>query len=289
MAQDLPLSAISKTAVAAERFSLRRRLRYRSGETSLRAPFVWWRHRGLNPNDVFIAAYPRSGYTWLRFLLFEIITGCSSQFRELDVAIPYVARHAQAAVLLPNSGRLIATHETYRREYKRAIYLVRDVRDVAVSEFLRERAKGLVDSFDQYLTKFLAGEKRHGSWAGHLSSWLDSEIAGEGKLHVVRYEDLHQRPIETLEAVTKFLGVEADRERITTALAGNTVEQMRTKEDISGVTFKGKGDDGRFVRKGMVAGWRDRLTNEQVEAIEVHSQAALLRMGYPISSRLQVS
>lgn len=280
MAQDVPTRAIGTRDAAKPRFSLRRRLRYRGGETSLRAPFIWWRHRGLNLNDVFIAAYPRSGYTWLRFLLFEILTGRSAQFRELDIAIPYVARHAQAAVLLPNNGRLIATHETYRREYKRAIYLVRDVRDVAVSEFLREQAKGLVDSFDQYLAQFLAGEKRHGSWAGHLSSWLDSQAARQGKLHVIKYEDLHQRPIETLEAVIKFLGVEPDRERIASALAGNTVEQMRTKEDISGVTFKGKGDDGRFVRKGMVAGWRDRLTKAQVATIEMHARSGLLRMGY---------
>jgi hypothetical protein len=287
MTQDISGSASGKTAAAKSGFSLRRRLRYRGGETSLRAPFIWWRHRGLSANDVLIAAYPRSGYTWLRFLLFEIITGRSSQFRELDVAIPYVARHAQATVLLPNNGRLIATHETHRRENKRAIYLVRDARDVAVSEFLREQAKGLVGNIDQYLAQFLAGEKRHGSWAGHLSSWLDSEIAREGKLHVIKYEDLHQRPIETLEAVTKFLGVEADRERIAAALVGNTVEQMRTKEDTSGVTFKGKGDDGRFVRKGMVAGWRDRLTNAQVEAIEMHAQSGLLRMGYEVSSHVK--
>lgn len=283
MAKNLRTTGASKKSTANPGFSLTRRLRYRGGETALRAPFIWWRHRGLRPSDVFIAAYPRSGYTWLRFLLFEIITGRSSQFREVDIAIPYVARHARAAVLLPNRGRLIATHETYRREYKRAIYLARDVRDVAVSEFLRERAKGLVENFDQYLTKFLAGEKRHGSWAGHLSSWLDSKAAQEGKLHVIKYEDLHQRPIETLEAVTRFLGVETDRRRIAASVAGNTVEQMRVKEDVSGVTFKGSDDDGRFVRKGAVAGWRERLTQAQAESIEVHTQSALLRMGYAIS------
>ena len=284
MAEDLGTGGTGKTAGAKPGFSLRRRLRYRGGETALRAPFIWWRHRGLRPSDVFIGAYPRSGYTWLRFLLFEIITGRSSQFREVDVAIPYVARHAGAAVLLPNNGRLIATHETYRREYKRAIYLARDVRDVAVSEFLRERAKGLVENFDQYLARFLAGEKRHGTWSDHVSSWLDSKTASEGKLHVIKYEDLHQRPVETIEGMIKFLGIEANRERITAALAANTVDQMRTKEDVSGVTFKGKGDDGRFVRKGTVAGWRDRLTKAQAESIETHSQAGLLRMGYPLSS-----
>jgi hypothetical protein len=45
MAQDLPGSAIGMTAVAKSGFSLRRRLRYRGGETRLRAPVIWWRHR----------------------------------------------------------------------------------------------------------------------------------------------------------------------------------------------------------------------------------------------------
>jgi hypothetical protein len=194
--------------------------------------------------------------------------------------MPYVARHRQALPMLPQGGRIIATHETYRREYKRAIYMVRDVRDVAVSEYLRERAKGLVSNVDDYLGEFLAGRKRHGSWAKHLSSWLDSETAGKGNLLILRYEDLHERPLEILQTATAFLGVKVEPSSIRRAIEDNTIERMRVKEDISGVTFQGGGEDGRFVRKGSIGGWHDRLTRDQILRIEAHAGAALERMGY---------
>jgi hypothetical protein len=261
-------------------FSWRKRLRYRSGETLFRTPIIWWRHRGLLHSDVFLATYPRSGYTWLRFLLFDAITGKRSEFQEVNVAMPYVARHRQAWPMLPQGGRIIATHETYRREYKRAIYMVRDVRDVAVSEYLRERAKGLVGNVDDYLGDFLEGRKRHGSWARHLSSWLDSETARKGDLLVLRYEDLHTRPLEILQKATAFLGLKVLSSSIQRAIEDNTIERMRVKEDVSGVTFQGGGEDGRFVRKGSIGGWRDRLTRDQILRIEAHAGAALERMGY---------
>ena len=254
-----------------------------------RAPFVWWRHRGLRPSDVFIATYPRSGYTWLRFLLFDILTGRSAQFREVDTAIPYISRQAGALPMLPGEGRLLATHETYRREYRRAIYMVRDVRDVAVSEFLREQAKGLVTDVDAYLAKFLAGKKRHGSWADHVSSWLDSGIASSGNLLLLRYEDLHREPEDTLRRTVDFLGVKVRSDSIPRAIADNTIERMRAKEDAANTTVRGKGEDGRFVRKGAIGQWTTQLTERQVRCMEICTEAVLQRMGYPFLSSLEES
>jgi hypothetical protein len=43
------------------------------------------------------------------------------------------------------------------------------------------------------------------------------------------------------------------------------------------------GEDGRFVRSGSVDGWRERLTAEQIRAIEEHAGEWLLRAGYKLS------
>lgn len=279
----------SEPAIEGRKYSWRQRLRYRGGETMLRAPFVWWRHRGLRPADVFIATYPRSGYTWLRFLLFDILTGRSAQFREVDASIPYISRQAGARPMLPGEGRLLATHETYRREYSRAIYMVRDVRDVAVSEFLREQAKGLVTDVDDYLAKFLAGKKRHGSWADHVSSWLDSGIGNSGNLLLLRYEDLHREPEDTLRRTVDFLSVKVRPDSIPRAIADNTIERMRAKEDAANTTIRGKGEDGRFVRNGGIGQWMTHLTERQVRCMEICTEAVLQRMGYPFLSSLEES
>jgi hypothetical protein len=288
MSEDTLRRENGKTASPAPRLPLGQRWRYRLGQTGLRAPLVRWQHRGVRPTDVFIGAYPRSGCTWLRFMLFEIIMGRGAQFTEVDAMLPPVGRHAQAATPLPNNGRLMVTHEIYRRVYRKAIYITRDARDVAVSEFMREKAKGVVQTFDAYLTDFVAGKKRHGSWTKHLSSWLDSDIARQGNLIAIKYEDMHACPFETLVAVTKFLGLEADPERITNAIRSNTMKHMQKKEDVAQgeyggnlvLTFSGQGENGRFVRKGEVGGWRSQLTKEQASRIELHEATGLVRMGY---------
>ena len=182
-----------------------KQLRYRAGEKRLRAPIIWWRHRGVTPADVFVGSYPRSGYTWLRFMIYGATTGECADFRRVNDELRYVGEHARGRGLLPGRGRLISTHEVYRPEYRRAIYVVRDIRSVVVSEFLREHAKGMVTSFDEYLAKLLSGGKRHGTWPEHVASWLNSETARRGDLLVLRYEDMRRQPEKTLAEAMTFL------------------------------------------------------------------------------------
>jgi hypothetical protein len=47
-----------------------RRLKHEASKT-----IVWARHRDVTSGHVFLASYPSSGNTWLRFLLFGILTG----------------------------------------------------------------------------------------------------------------------------------------------------------------------------------------------------------------------
>jgi len=79
---------------------------------------------------------PPSGNTWMRFLLWELISGQTADFGPVETAIPYIGSHRVPA-LLPNGGQAFKTHEQYRVQYQRAVYLVSDPRDVAVSNYER--------------------------------------------------------------------------------------------------------------------------------------------------------
>ena len=107
-----------------------KRFRHKAARTRLRVPLIWFRNRGLDANDVFIASYPRGGSTWTRFVLYELLSGESSSFDNVNRGIPEIGIHWHAKPLLPGEGRLIKTHEPYRSEYRRAIYLVRDMREL---------------------------------------------------------------------------------------------------------------------------------------------------------------
>jgi hypothetical protein len=100
-----------------------RRLRYELSKTWARGPLLRLRHRGFNSADVFFGSYPRSGSTWSRFTIFEILTGQEATFEAVRAAFRGLGSHSKAPPLLPGGGRFLSTHEMYQSEYKKAMYL----------------------------------------------------------------------------------------------------------------------------------------------------------------------
>lgn len=270
-----------------------RQLRYNAAKSKLRVPRMWWRHRGLNPNDIFVASYPRSGSTWLRFLLFETLTHRDAGFEDVNRYIPDVGGQSRAIPLLPQGGRLIKTHESYRRDYERAVYIVRDARDVALSEYAYETAQGWISgSFDEFLDAFVRGKVNgYGPWDAHARSWIDSPLARSGNLLVVRYADLRKETETYLSKIMTFLGVHPDPQIIKAAVYNNNVQNMRKKEQHTpqigyDPRTNSIAEEKRFVRAGKVGGWRERLTPEQLAKIQEHAAGMLARLGFEDSSRV---
>jgi hypothetical protein len=275
-------------------------LRFKASRTKLRAPKGWWEHRGLDNKDVFFASFERSGNTWLRFVLMEILTKDNAGFLNVNQILPELGTHIAMKPALPNGGRLIKTHYQYRSVYKRAIYLIRDLRDVMLSNWARDKEMGFSKYFDQgrgmdgYVENFLKGKvTRFGSWQSHLNSWLDCPLAKNGSLLVVRYEDLRKDTETGLLEMLDFLGIQGDGDLIRRAIENNSLRNMREKEEKaknSGATL-GKGtllrkhrvdkEDARFVRSGSVGGWREKLSDAQIEMVTKYAGEALLRAGYP--------
>src|SRR5271165_2999994 len=259
-----------------------RRVRHNITSTKVRAPIVWWRHLGLKAEDIILGSYPRSGSTWLRFTLFEILTGEPSSFDAVNSAFRGLKDHRKALPLLPGGGRFIGTHEPFRASYRKAVYLVRDVRDVVLSEFAFEQNLGIGhESLDDYLKEFVSGRKRHGSWKNHVQSWLDSPLAKRGDLLVIRYEDLRQDSVEIFMKIADFLGMSRDRNLVEKAVANNSVQRMREKEDrlytqenysaVPSRPVKSVQPGGRFIRSGKMGGWQQQLSQGQLQVIERHA------------------
>ena len=70
-----------------------------------------YRHRGLLPEDVMLASYPKSGSTWLSFMLAELLWQAGREQTLLDNRyLPQIGKQSRAIRRLPNGGRLIRTH-----------------------------------------------------------------------------------------------------------------------------------------------------------------------------------
>ena len=255
------------------------KLRRNLSKTKVRVPVIWIRHRGLTSADVFLASYPRSGSTWLRFLLHEILTGQPSHFDNVNRRLAFIGRHRDAPPLLPDAGRLIMTHEAYRKEYTRGVYLSRDPRDAALSEYAFQKARGWTrGSFEDYLTEFLRGTVNgFGSWQSHHRGWLDAAEASNGNIRVYRYDELQRNPYDSLMHILDFLKFPSDPDRVRHAIANNSLAEMRKKEVLSPQKVS-KHD--RFVRGGKVDGWRQTFSPEQLQLVRRHLAEELARLGY---------
>jgi hypothetical protein len=266
---------------------------YEVAKSGLRSPLISVRHWGLDSRDAFIASYPRSGNTWLRFVLFDILApGQTAGFNEVNHIIAEVGLHGPALPLLPGGGRLIKTHEPYRKQYQKAIYLVRDVRDVVLSEFAYQKALGWIsDDFDRFLREFLRGEVNPFTpWHQHVPGWVESSLAGTSNFLLIKFEDMRRNTEQVVNEVLDFLGVVVDPQTVRDAVANNTVQRMQEKErrspQLSDTAPMSNGsEESRFIRSGSVGGWRNRLTDIQVEMIEHHAGDVLTCMGYPTGSR----
>ncbi|MEZ4269999.1 MAG: sulfotransferase [Myxococcota bacterium] len=105
----------------------------------------------------------------------------------------------------------------------RIIQLVRDGRDaacsmedlrIALERFDEERALGPApDPLGLWCAEHIANKYVRGaaSWAYHVTrSMLDLDFAGGEVFRRFRYEDLVQRPVQTVEQILSFMGLTAD-------------------------------------------------------------------------------
>lgn len=239
----------------------------------------------MTADDVLLASYPRSGSTWLRFLLFEYLTGQPARFGRMKSAIPSVGKHREAEETV-GTGRIVQTHERRGAEWK-ALYVVRDVRDVALSEHAWQRRLQMdPGTFDNFLSSFLRGRSTPwGPWDAHVDYWLGGTEARPAHL-AVRYEELRRDPESAFAEVIRFLGPPWDGDRARGVIESNSLEQMRTKEDEARAggwrpdTLAGT----RFVNRGKAGGWEERLSPRQVARIEERFGETLERLGYELRS-----
>jgi hypothetical protein len=247
---------------------------------------VVYRHTRVSRTDAFLVSYPKSGNTWLKFMFTYLLSGREPDFDSDATVIAEVGSHRRAPGVLPRGGRLIKSHEPYagpqKRLYHKAIYLVRDGRDVAVSYYYTLIRRGMYEgSFGQFLSFFLGrGVDGYGPWHEHVESWLASPARERGSLLVVRYEDFLKEPVPNLSAVMEFLGLPVATAQAVEAVRLNSAKRMRERERRSQYHEKQARSDIMFVRRAGSGDWARTFTAEDEERFEQVTGDLLRRLGY---------
>ncbi len=224
------------------------------------------------PEDVFLVSFPKSGNTWTRFLLGNLMFPDQlATFANIHRLIPDPTGTTKRDFeRLPNP-RIIKSHECFDPRYPRVIYIVRDPRDVVVSQYhYHRKIKKIEDDspIEKFVGRFLAGETcPHGSWGQNVITWLATS-EGDPRFLMLRYEDMVADTPRELRKIVSFLHLNTSSEQIAQAVERSSAGRMRKLEQAQsedcGLT-KGSRKDLSFVRAAGSGGWRKDLPGPMVE------------------------
>ncbi len=250
--------------------------------------------RGLTvyPDDTFLVSFPRSGNTWTRFLVCNLINPDEPvNFARLESRIPEIYDVTDRVLRQFPRPRIIKSHESFDPRYKKVIYIVRDPRDVLVSyyEFQLKRLVITEDcGLEEFVPRFMDSEfePKTGSWRDHVVSWTATR-GGQKDFLLLRYEDMLADTHDAGTKIASFLGFDSSPERVARAVELSSVERMRKLErEQSGQWKETKKtrQDKPFVRKGTAGGWKSALPQSCVDQIESAWGDVMRSVGYELST-----
>jgi len=212
----------------------------------------------LNPkdDDIYIVSFPRSGNTWVRFFLANLIKydkGELLDFNRLEDIIPdlHKNKNVDNKYSFKEIPRIMKSHSKFIKEYKRVIYIVRNPKDVMVSYFYYTRYGLLnkeIESFENFVK-----DKKKGilAWKEHVNSW-------EGKTGVIiRYEDLLENAYTNFKLICDYIGIpDYCYKNIKGAIEKSSFDTMSKIEEKKGMPYL-KNNEFRFIREGRSEIWKD--------------------------------
>jgi hypothetical protein len=255
--------------------------------------------RGLMvyPDDTFLVSFPRSGNTWTRFLVSNLVNPDDPvTFATLESRIPEIYDVPDRTLRTFPRPRIIKSHECFDPRYRKVIYIVRDPRDVAVSYYefqLKRRVISEDCRLEDFVPRFIESEfePKTGCWGDHVLSWLATRH-GRSSFLLLRYEDMQNETHQEATKIASFLGVDASPHRIARAVELSSADRMRKLEKTQSRQWKETSktrQDKPFVGKAVSGGWKTRLPQSSVVQIESAWGHIMRMVGYELRTGARTS
>jgi hypothetical protein len=267
------------------------------------------------PDDTFIVSFPRSGNTWTRFLVANLLHPEEAvTFENIEGIVPDM--HAQSKRFfrgLPRP-RIIKSHEYFDPRYPRVIYIVRDPRDVLLSSYhFHRKQRQIPDQYplEEYVRRFVSGDVwsayaswsqnvsswivtrpqpsaggLFGSWLDNVCSWLNAPMDRSDFL-MLRYEAILAEPGRELARIAAFLRIEVSPKLLSQAITRSSLQEMRKLEQSQArqwIMTKDTRQDIPFVGAAKAGGWKSELPTVCVVEIEKSFGPLMTALGYELTS-----
>ncbi|XP_042328073.1 sulfotransferase 1C4-like [Sceloporus undulatus] len=241
------------------------------------------------PNDLLICTYPKAGTTWMQEIVDMIQHGGDPEkcarapiyeripFIEMCGPKPFPTGVEEAEAM--PSPRTLKTHlpvhllpPSFWEQKCKIIYVARNAKDNVVSYFHFHRMDKTMQepgSWDEFLETFISGTVAYGSWFDHVQDWWKAK-----DLHPILYlfyEDIKENPVQEIQKVAHFLGVELPESVLNQIVEHTKFESMKGNPTANYTTLPNWLMDhtiSPFMRKGIVGDWKEHFTVAQSERLD---------------------
>ncbi len=269
-------------------------LKARQQKKELKEKFL----HALRPTDVFLVGHPKSGNTWLAYMLGIVSQGKNYEAVNLKNVSQFVPTIHNVDEEI-NKSEHLASPRVFRNEgptfadlYPKTIYIVRDPRAVLLSYYHHwlhtdSQDHGTLEEFIDEILQYGCIRR----WDPWLIGW-DLQVqewktrAKRQAVEMVRYEDLIENRRETFRKVVDFCGMPCDEALFALAVergdfqSMRQVEQQHGAESYPGEDGSAKEEKGFFVRKGVVDSWKEEMPKNVIQKIEAKFQKTMQNLGY---------
>jgi hypothetical protein len=249
------------------------------------------RHVQVFPDDVFLVSYPKSGNTWTRFLIANLVYPQKSpDFSNINDLLPDPEAMAKRDLERLTRPRILKSHQYFDPRYQKVVYIVRDPRDVVLSEYYFDiKRRAIADDFPlpQFVSRFVRGELNHpyGTWGENAASWVYTRGA-DPRFLLVTYEALQSQAMNEMGRIARFLGLSATSEQLAFAIEQSSADRMRELEKKQGHLWSSTREtrqDKPFVRSAKAGGWKAELPASSVAEIESAWGGLMHHMNYELT------
>jgi len=115
-----------------------------------------------------------------------------------------------------------------------------------------------------------------GSWSEHFRSWVDHSGLN---VHVIKYENMLSRPIQTFSGVLDFLGIEKSLSQVKSSIRECSFSELQDQEKKYGFNEKPIKSE-KFFKMGKSHYWKDYLDDDDVISLTDNHSSVLNRLNY---------
>jgi hypothetical protein len=249
------------------------------------------RNLRIFPDDVFLVSYPKSGNTWTRFLIANLVyPEKNPDFSNINDLLPDPEATSKRDLDRTARPRILKSHHCFDPAYPKVVYIVRDPRDVVLSEYyfdIKRRAIPNDYPLPPFVSRFVRGDLNHpyGTWGENAATWFYTRRS-DPRFLLVRYEALQSQAMQEMGRIASFLGISPDPERLAFAIQQSSADRMRELEKTQAHLWSSTRQtrkDKPFVRSARAGGWKAELPEASVAEIESAWGGLMREMGYELA------